>query len=207
MTSAPQDPLAAAVARANAFFALSRCFDLPTRWPADLGTLVRDALGPLGTPASRLADEIERRGSLDALAAAHARLFVGPFRVDAPPWASAYLEPDGQLMGTASAYARTAYARAGLDTTTRTEAPDHVAFELEFMYYLAFREAETGDAIWFERQARFWREHLGRWLPRLAALMRDGSPRAAPYAALADVVSAFSPRLDAAYDCDTGVPR
>lgn len=211
MTPHPDDLALPAAARANAFYALSRGFDQPLRWPADLAAFARTAFDPLGAAAagaaSRLADAIDAAVDRDAVAATHARLFVGPLRLDAPPWASAYLEPDGQLMGAASAYARSAYAEAGLDTTTRHEAPDHVAFELEFIDYLAFREVETGDATWFERQARFWREHLGVWLPRLLALVRDGAGGVAVYAALAELGAACAARFDAVYASAEGVRR
>ena len=208
MTLHPDDRGLPAAARANAFYALSRCFDQPLRWPADLASFLRTAFDPLGAAAagaaSRLAAAIDAATDRDALAAAHARLFVGPLRLDAPPWASAYLEPDGQLMGAASTYARRAYLDAGLDTTTRVEAPDHVAFELEFMYYLAYREAETADAAWFDRQVRFWREHLGVWLPRLLAMMRNGAHDAAVYAALAELGMACAARFDAVYAAARG---
>ena len=55
------------------------------------------------------------------------------------------------------------------------DVPDHVTHELEFMYFLAFNEAATGDSSWAERQVCFWREHLRLWLPRFAdAVTRAG---------------------------------
>ena len=53
------------------------------------------------------------------------------------------------------------------------DAPDHVTHELEFMYYLAFSQATTGEEAWPDRQVRFWREHLGRWLPQFAKAVTD----------------------------------
>jgi TorA maturation chaperone TorD len=46
-----------------------------------------------------------------------------------------------------------------------------VALELEFMYFLAFRELIDEELVWAERQRRFWCSHLGQWLPDLARNM------------------------------------
>jgi len=52
------------------------------------------------------------------------------------------------------------------------ELPDHITVELEFMHYLAYREAlalETGnDPMSYRRaQADFIRRHLGTWVPMM----------------------------------------
>jgi DMSO reductase family type II enzyme chaperone len=52
------------------------------------------------------------------------------------------------------------------------ELPDYLTTELEFMHYLAFREAETlqegGDPGSYRRAARdFVTRHPGRWIPKL----------------------------------------
>ncbi len=56
--------------------------------------------------------------------------------------------------------------------------PDHLVVELEFMHYLAFKEAEAGgDAASFRRAQRdFLERHLTNWLPRLSATLKAERP-------------------------------
>jgi TorA maturation chaperone TorD len=166
------DPLAAA--RPNVYFGLAAAFGPPESWDRELSELLARATADLPDPlpglGADLAAHMERL--LDDRGAAvldYARLFFGPFEILAAPWASFYLEDEPRLMGPSSAYAAHAYAEAGLTPKGDSrEAPDHVTRELEFMYFLAFEEARTGDAVWTSRRTRFWREHLGRWLPEFA---------------------------------------
>jgi DMSO reductase family type II enzyme chaperone len=63
------------------------------------------------------------------------------------------------------------------------ERPDHVTVELEFMHVLTLKEAfalvhhgaaEVG--ICRRAQRRFWRDHLGRWLPSFGLLLAARVP-------------------------------
>jgi len=188
---------AAAAARANACYALSRAFDRPDNWPRELGNLLADAFAPQGGTMAKLAREMGEglsgeaaRGN--ALSVAHAKLFLGPFEVLAAPWASFYLDPEQRLMGPFSRYAAEAYAEAGLGPGDGpSDAPDHVTRELEFMYLLAFQEATTGDPTWLERQQRFWHEHLGLWLPKLADVVEGAAAGSAFYLRLGKLTREF----------------
>ena len=160
-----------AVIRANISHALARAYDRPDSWPADISAILEDAFAPCGGTMRELAQAMAKdiAGGMNDLSIVHARLFVGPFAVEAAPWASFYLDPEKQLMGPISLYAAEAFAEAGLGPVNGAgDAPDHITRELEFMYFLAFQEATTGAQEWLERQQRFWREHLGQWLPQLA---------------------------------------
>ena len=167
--------------RANAWYALARTLTPPGEWQENLPDLVDSGLSGLPDPlpdlGSRLAGLIaDHLDSREPVAVAHARAFLGPFELLVAPWASFYLESEPQLMGAVSQYAARAYADAGLAPGEKLlDAPDHVTHELEFMYFLAFNEAATGDSSWAERQVCFWREHLGLWLPQFAdAVTRAG---------------------------------
>lgn len=182
--------------RANAYYALARALEPPRIWGADLPELLAGALsdfqGPLPELGERLAGMVaDAPAGREALSVAHAKLFLGPFEILAAPWASLYLEPEPKLMGAVSEYTARAYAEAALGPAEALkDVPDHVTHELEFMYFLAFNEATTGDSEWYHRQERFWREHLGCWLPDFAAAV--ASAEAHPfYGVLADAVSAF----------------
>lgn len=89
------------------------------------------------------------------------------------PYESAYLEPKG---ATGWIALEREYAAAGLSLSPSLgEPPDHVAVELEFLYFLCHQEA----LAWEERrlhdavetlkwQASFLEQHLGRWFPAFA---------------------------------------
>lgn len=190
---APED----AAIRANAFFALARAFDLPAKWPENFGDLLRASFSATDARAAdhaaALADAVEAEADRESIMRAHSRLFLGPFTVSAPPWAAFYLDPEQKLLGPVSEYAARAYIEAGLaPSAERTEAPDHIAHELEFMYFLAFEEANSGDAVWRSRQARFWRDHLGPWLPRLARQIGTEAGDSRYYVVLAMLAATFS---------------
>ncbi len=190
-----------AVRRANAYHALAQALSPPADWSPALAVHLQEGLLPLGGEAAArgrdlsaaATDAMSRRESLSV---AHAQLFIGPFEVKAAPWASLYLDSDQRLMGSASRYATEAYAEAGLGPGSGPrDAPDHITHELEFMYYLAFEEATTGESVWRERQRRFWGDHLGQWLPELALAVRRAGLD--PYfGALAELLLAFADAED-----------
>ncbi len=160
-----------AAGRANVFYVLARVLEPPLTWDEELPDLVA---GSLGTELS--AQVTEMLGDRESAAIAHAKLFLGPFEILVAPWGSFYLEDEPRLMGPTSHYAARAYAEAGLAPGQKLkDMPDHVTHELEFMYFLAFSEATTGDPVWAERQTRFWHEHLGRWLPRFAEELENAA--------------------------------
>lgn len=111
------------------------------------------------------------------LSLAYARLFLGPFEILASPYASFYLQPDQQLMGPVSQSVAEAYAEAGLEPGPGPrEAPDHVALEWEFMYFVTHQHLVTGEDRWIAQRHAFVSTHLSRWMPSLAsAIKRAGA--------------------------------
>ena len=184
------------IARCNAFHVLAHAFDLPRDMEDGHPELLRETClaldESLHAAAQQTADSwqeaLHNRG---VLSAAYARLFLGPFEILAPPYASLYLDPERRLMGQVSLEVARSYAEAGLGPGTGpNEPPDHVAHELEFMYFLAFREINERDPVWAERQRQFWFNHLRNWLPDLAENIADA--RCHPfYDALADLLASF----------------
>ena len=171
----------AAATRANVYYGLARALEPPKNWQADLPQLLAEVLAAMPEPlpelGERLASQVDHLlEDREQAGVAHARLFLGPFEILAAPWATFYLEDEPKLMGPTSQYAARAYAEAGLAPGEKLkDTPDHVAHELEFMYYLAFNQATTEDAVWEDRQMRFWREHLGRWLPKFAEAVTNAA--------------------------------
>lgn len=142
--------------------------------------------------ADRLDGETKHR-----LRVEHARLFVGPGRVPAPPYESIYRTPDRRMMGEAAIDARRAYEEAGVVLKGPPDPPDHLETELQFMALLAGSEAEHIEAE-RERGAmnamlaeqRFLAHHLAQWTGPFAADV--SAAQAHPiFVAAADLLDAF----------------
>ena len=94
------------------------------------------------------------------------RLFVGPTALQAPPYASYYLEPEQQLMGKSTLKVRRLYEMAGLVSSLQGFLPDdHLGVELDAalgLLTLAERfDVEEPRALW----RYFLHEHLESWVP------------------------------------------
>lgn len=145
-----------------------------------------------------LVARMQQEADPHALLLAYTPLFLGPFKVLASPYGSVYLEGKREVMGTSTQDAARLYRQAGLDlSATSKEIPDHIGIELEFMYYLLYRQMEAlerGDPEtahnWLTRQIDFLDRHLGRWIdPFAEAIVQNTS--SAFYLSLAEATAAF----------------
>lgn len=110
---------------------------------------------------------------IEELAVDHARLFVGPFSLLAPPYGSIYLDGERRLMGDSTLDAAECYREVGLELASGfSGTPDHVAAELEFMHFLSIKELDAhagGDTIragnFRRKQSAFLVRHLAAWAP------------------------------------------
>lgn len=151
---------------------LSRCYYVPGAHTFTLVAALYEALLDECPEIAHLLNEIEAEQNLDVLAIDFSRLFVGPFKLLAPPYGSVYLDSGARVMGESTAGARNRYRQAGLDFSDKIkEAPDHIALELEFMYFLIFQETEAlarEDAeaarASMHGQLSFLTYHLGAWV-------------------------------------------
>lgn len=130
----------------------------------------------------------------------YARLFVGPFELAAPPYGSVYLDGHRRLMGDSTLAVRKMYQDNGL-TVDVMEVPDHIAVELEFMYYLYLREAEAAarnnddEAYEFAiAQSHFMGNFLGPWMMKFCGAIRN-STESSFYRHLADCLEGFAARI------------
>ena len=128
----------------------------------------------------------------------YSRLFVGPAELLAAPYGSVYLEKERRLMGESTMAAIDFYRSRGLvmDADFK-EVPDHIAVELEFMYYLVFKEIEAIEtknmeaaSAALESQETFMNSFLRPWADKLANKMAEGTETDF-YKALAGCLSAF----------------
>jgi TorA maturation chaperone TorD len=120
--------------------------------------------------------EFEASADLEPLKVDFSKLFVGPYNLFAAPYGSVYLDGERKIMGDSTLDVKNRYREAGLDTARDfKDAPDHISAELEFMYYLVFKEiealskADIETAIDFiQKQKSFLEDHLMAWMPKFA---------------------------------------
>jgi TorA maturation chaperone TorD len=163
-------------ARRDTYKSLAECYYLPD---GDLIIKLKGLerqLGVLGSGALSYAalmrSELQGPKELKKLAIDFARLFVGPYSLPAPPYGSVYLEGERKIMGDSTLEVQERYRRAGVELSDNfRDVPDHIAAELEFMYFLIFKEiqalenSDVDTAIdYLEKQRAFLREHLGAWV-------------------------------------------
>ena len=102
------------------------------------------------------------------------KLFVGPMALQAPPYASYYLEAEPQLMGESTLKVRRLYDMAGLVSPLQGHLPDdHLGVELDAALALLsmakYLDAEEPRALWHY----FLHEHLHTWLPKFINQARN----------------------------------
>ncbi len=127
-------------------------------------------------PIQKMVKQFKTGANLEPIRVDFAKLFVGPYKLLAAPYGSVYLENERKMMGDSTLDVRSRYREAGLDTAKNfKDAPDHISAELEFMYYLIFKEIEafadsdTETAMDFiQRQKSFLEDHLMAWVPEFA---------------------------------------
>ena len=152
--------------RAYVYKVLAECYHPPDeKLLATLGDFGEAAGGAL----SKLVQSAPPAGDLERHAVDFSSLFLGPFKLLAPPYGSVYLE-DGKFMGNSTLEVRELYRQEGLDIALK-DAPDHISAELEFIYFLALKEAEARENSDLKqaeclrsKQASFLQTHLGQWI-------------------------------------------
>jgi TorA maturation chaperone TorD len=164
-----QEAVAIAHKRANSYKLLSECYYLPD---SKLMNTIADA-AQTDRFFVDIAHHVQPNFDLELLKIDYTRLFVGPFKLLAPPYGSFYLE-DKKLMGDSTIDVKKCYDDEGLDIVIK-DAPDHIIMELEFLYYLVAKQIEaTKDGnlqmlqTCQQKQYSFLQVHLGRWLPAFA---------------------------------------
>jgi TorA maturation chaperone TorD len=189
--------------REDAYRLLAACFYPPTVALLEencCASLVAQLVGVAPDAAKYAADAAVAAGnsSVDALAVEHARLFIGPFQLVAPPYGSVYLDDTKTVMGDSTARVAAFYHSCGLLLADDFhELPDHFAVELEFMSFLAFKQREAehaGNTDEVGRIMSLQKEFLDRFLlpwlaPFTSAIITDGE---APfYQSIARCTAAF----------------
>ncbi|HVJ50117.1 molecular chaperone TorD family protein [Desulfitobacterium sp.] len=105
----------------------------------------------------------------------YTRMFIGPDKLPAPLWESAYLNKERLLFQEQTLKVRHAYLNYQfLPKHFKQEADDHLGLELDFMYQLSElslrylqQEDFTELKVVLEDQKAFLQEHLLKWVPDL----------------------------------------
>ncbi|WP_075859164.1 TorD/DmsD family molecular chaperone [Carboxydothermus pertinax] len=101
------------------------------------------------------------------------RLFVGPGKLVAPPYESAYLNSEGLLMQKETLEVREFYRSMGLEVQNKNcEPDDFIGFEAEFACYLLHQAAKflaqkdlSNFNLHLTAYRNFFVNHLSKWLP------------------------------------------
>ncbi len=166
--------------RMKAFRMLSDCYFLPDPGLSEklknLELNMADVCEPAAQWVQSMRKELKVGADIEPLKVDFAKLFIGPFTLFAAPYGSVYLDEERKVMGDSTLDVKNRYRDAGLDTAKNfKDAPDHISAELEFMYYLIFKEieafsrADVETAMNFVQKQKFFLEdHLMAWVPEFA---------------------------------------
>lgn len=190
--------------RADSYRFLSACFCFPQKElfsQEDIFKSLTHALGGVCPEAVAFSSEMEKAFSEakeEELKVEYARLFVGPYELKAPPYGSIYLDGERKVMGNSTMEVIKLYEEAGLvmDKDFK-ELPDHIAVELEFMYYLIYKEVEALEKLekdkalaLEETRNHFFNRFLSPWIPPFCEKIKEATDNQF-YIGLADCLSTF----------------
>lgn len=187
--------------RANCFKLLAACLYEPDKKMFGEERVIEklqelfSSMGPAFKEVIQQLPDAFENSSEEQLKVDYAALFVGPFELLAPPYGSIYLEKGGRVHGESTVAVRKHYEQAGLSIDIQ-EPADHIAVELEFMYYLAIQEAQavsSGNNKEGQKlqgmQEQFMQQFMG-WVPELCERMEKHA-LTAYYKLLARCLSLF----------------
>ncbi|MDG5786092.1 molecular chaperone TorD family protein [Evansella sp. AB-P1] len=159
--------------KANLFKILSEFYNKPKDDMQSLYAPLNDSLvalyPDLVTYGKELESEfLELHGDITPLSVEYAKLFIGPFDVLAPPYSSIYLDSGHQILGESTKYVEKLYRNAGLEISDSfKDLPDHIAAELEFIYYNYFSYIDTNEVQFLLNIETFLESHLSLWVAKL----------------------------------------
>ena len=177
-----------AAARSRTYQLFARLFEYPDAAfgeairAGELAGAIREALGALDPSLLEGSDWdalVNAGAEADELAIEYTRLFdVGASGPPCPLYGGLYAGARMKTMEEAIRF----YNHFGLTLSdSPREMPDHITTELEFLHFLAFREAEAlergDDPGPFRRAQRdFAARHPGRWIPKLRERLEAQDP-------------------------------
>lgn len=171
-----RDQLLRKSANRDSFKLIAECYHPPRRDLIPTLEELEDRMRKICTEAvpfvRAMKEQFGAIDDLDLLLIDYSRLFLGPYELLAPPYGSVYLEAGRRVMGDSTVDTQNRYREVGLDISKDfQEAPDHIVAELEFMYFLVFKEVEAISSSDVEaavdyigKQESFLELHLVTWV-------------------------------------------
>lgn len=164
--------------RRDLYKLLSECFYPPDEGLVEILERLDKSRGGLYL---EIAKALPRTIDIELLKIDYSKLFLGPYGLLAPPYGSMYLEDVRRVMGNSTIDAKIRYEAEGLEIGLK-ETPDHIAIELEFMYFLIFKEIEAArnsdnaQALNFiNKQEAFLKTHLGMWVSEFGERVEENA--------------------------------
>lgn len=113
------------------------------------------------------------KGNPEELLVEYARLFVGPFKMLAPPYSSVYFNNGTSLMSDETLWAIDFYNKMRFAFNEKVEdAPDHIAVECEFIYSMIYHEMKFLRSGKIKKAKKYWtgqknfiEKHFIKWAP------------------------------------------
>lgn len=167
--------------RANIYKVLSVLYKQPTEeieyYLEHLQTSIENVYPSLKELAEQLLTEYKLYGNdLTKLKIDHAKLFVGPFDLLAPPYSSIYLNEGRLVFGESTMEALSLYKQAGIEMAKDFKnVPDSISVELEFIYYLFFLIRENGEEKYQELLKSFIQKHLIKWVAPFTSKINESA--------------------------------
>lgn len=149
--------------------ALSKAFVYPwngiDETTAALRALSREQRGSYDEQIDLVLGSLDEFEDLTAAQLAYTRLFIGSFRMEAPPYGSFYLEADHLLYGQMEVEVRSVYEQFGIQLKPDEKVPaDHLRYLLAFLSLLAKRYEETGEEAFAEAFVDFRADYVLCWI-------------------------------------------
>lgn len=134
----------------------------------------------------------------DSLHWDYTRMFIGPDRLPAPLWESAYLSKERLLFQEQTLQVRQAYLKYHfLPKQLGQEADDHLGLELDFMYQLTLQAKEAMEKEDLDKlkqifldQKDFLENHLLLWVPELTLKIKE-SAKLSFYPGIAKILKGY----------------
>ena len=171
LTASRQEQAAArALARSEVYLFLARSFSYPRLPLSELHYRAQQAARVLGEDSFTLISQLEIP-PLEELEAQYIRAFGHTMQQNSPAYEMEYGQGHVFMQSHSMAELAGFYRAFGAEAASG-ERLDHIGTELEFMYYLSYKESyamasgtEEGVKICRDGQRRFMEKHLSRWAP------------------------------------------
>lgn len=117
---------------------------------------------------------VEQPHGAQAAQLEYTRLFIGSFKMYAPPYASYYLDGEHQVQGPTTVEVAALYDQFGLELSDdEHDCADHIRYLLAFAALLAQAYQQRGNEEFADAYRDFCRLYISSWVEQMAARVID----------------------------------